>query len=470
MVTPIEQVSGNKRERVSRINTIAHEIHASEKAINLDGPQCDSSHQETMDAGIVKSNEKVTLRSVRVSNRKKSFHEESHLVKHKTRSIQTYRHSPHTKLRRKDTRVESRLSLLDSSADKLTADVSTKPSEDVKDTDNSPILILDDTIPPKLPSPDNKPSPVAVSRGSKRVALSHSFSFLNDSLSPHLLHNISKYKLIAPKSKSSPTVTQKCSKQTSKTTRVTHSKQVSNSNTPPKSRVRKPVSKYSSDESFDDQNVFSPLLDSSVKFPDNKRRTRNVKKAIHEEIQEEFNHYRTSNRITQRKSRKSISNSQRKILPKKPCLSPDNCISTKQCIRKEGNTQDGVQAFEFSIQSGIRPLEKHLYSYEQNLTNYYSGNQMKSFEMKNDRIKELFYEMKDLMTSEEECLHTQFRDWYLETRNLVATVSEVQVAENELKITLQSQFQLAVEGIFKHIQKQQITCMKKRIQSFMIKI
>ena len=95
---------------------------------------------------------------------------------------------------------------------------------------------------------------------------------------------------------------------------------------------------------------------------------------------------------------------------------------------------------------------------------------MKSYEMKNDRIKEIFYEMKDLMTSEEECLHTQLRDWYLETRNLVATVSEVQVDENELKITLQSQFQLAVEGIFKHIQKQQITCMKKRIQSFMIKI
>ena len=64
------------------VNTIAHEILVSEKAISLNGPQCDSSHQETMDAGIVKSSEKDTPRSVRVSNRKKSYHEESHLVKH----------------------------------------------------------------------------------------------------------------------------------------------------------------------------------------------------------------------------------------------------------------------------------------------------------------------------------------------------------------------------------------------------
>ena len=55
-------------------------------------------------------------------------------------------------------------------------------------------------------------------------------------------------------------------------------------------------------------------------------------------------------------------------------------------------------------------------------------------------------------------------------RNLVTTFSDVQVAENELKISLQSQFQLAVEEIFQNIRKQQITSMKKRIQSFMIKI
>ena len=258
VVTPIEQISGNKRERMLRINTIAHGINRSEKAINLDGPQCDNSHKETMDVEIMKSNEKITPHSVRVSNRKNSFHEESHLVKHRVRSRQTYRHSPHTKLRRKDTRVKSRLSLLNSSADKVAADVSTKPSENVEIIDNFPISILDDTIPPKLSSPSNNLSPVAVSKGNKRVALSHSVSFLNDSLSPHLLYDISKYKRIAPK--------------------------------------------------------------------------------------------------------------------------------------------------------------------------------------------------------------------YLETRNLVTTFSDVQVAENELKISLQSQFQLAVEEIFQNIRKQQITSMKKRIQSFMIKI
>ena len=100
VVTPIEQISGNKRERMLRINTIAHEINRTEKAINLDGPQCVNSPKETMDVEIVKSNEKDTPHSVRVSNRKKSFHEESHLVKHRVRSRQTYRHSPHTKLRR----------------------------------------------------------------------------------------------------------------------------------------------------------------------------------------------------------------------------------------------------------------------------------------------------------------------------------------------------------------------------------
>ena len=67
----------------------------------------------------------------------------------------------------------------------MTADVSTKPSEDVEIIENSPISILDDTIPLKLSSPSNNSSPVAVSKGNKRVALSHSVSFLNDSLSPH---------------------------------------------------------------------------------------------------------------------------------------------------------------------------------------------------------------------------------------------------------------------------------------------
>ena len=353
----------------------------------------------------------------------------------------------------------------------MTADVSTKPSEDVEIMDNSLISILDDTIPPKLSSPSNNPSPVAVSKGNKRVALSHSVSFLNDSLSPHLLHDISKYKRIAPESKSSPTVTHKSCKQTKNTTRVTQNKQVSNNNTSLKSRVRRPVSIYSSEESSDNnQSVFSPLLDSSVKLSVNKRRTRNVKKAIHEATQDKFNQDRSSNRITQQKSRKSISNYPRKILPRKPCLIPNNYISTRKSIHKKSKTQDCVQDLEFRIQSGIRPFEKHLCSYEQNLKNYYSVNQIKSFEMKNDKIKELFYQMKDLMTSEEECLNTQFRDWYLETRNLVTTFSDVQVAENELKISLQSQFQLAVEEIFQNIRKQQITSMKKRIQSFMIKI
>ena len=177
-----------------------------------------------------------------------------------------------------------------------------------------------------------------------------------------------------------------------------------------------------------------------------------------------------STNVTQQKSRKSISNYPRKILPRKPCLSPNNYISTRKSIHKESKTQDCVQDLEFRIQSGIRPFEKHLCSYEQNLKNYYSVNQIKSFEMKNDKIKELFYQMKDLMTSEEECLNIQFRDWYLETRNLVTTFSDFQVAENELKISLQSQFQLAVEEIFQNIRKQQITSMKKRIQSFMINI
>ena len=63
VVTPIEQISGIKRETMSRINTIAHEIHLTEKAINLDGPQCDNSHKETMDVEIVKSNEKETPHS-----------------------------------------------------------------------------------------------------------------------------------------------------------------------------------------------------------------------------------------------------------------------------------------------------------------------------------------------------------------------------------------------------------------------
>ena len=264
VVTPIEQISVNERERMLRINTIAHEIHRTEKAINLDGPQCDNSPKETMDVEMLKSNEKDTPRSVRVSNRKNSFHEESHLVKHRVRSRQTYRHSPHTMLRRKDTLVVSRLSLLNSSADKMTTDVSTKPSEDVEIIHNTPISILDDTIPPKLSS-SNNPSPVAVSKGNERVALSHSVSFLNDSLSPHLLHDMSKYKRISPKSKSSPTVTHKSCKQTKKTTRVTQNKQVSNNNTFLKSRVRRPVSIYSSEESSDNnQSVFSPLLDSSV--------------------------------------------------------------------------------------------------------------------------------------------------------------------------------------------------------------
>ena len=95
VVTPIEQISGNERERMLRINTITHEINRTEKAINLDGPQCDNSPKETMDVEIVKSNEKDTPHSVRVSNRKNGFHEESHLVKHRVRSRQTYRHYPH---------------------------------------------------------------------------------------------------------------------------------------------------------------------------------------------------------------------------------------------------------------------------------------------------------------------------------------------------------------------------------------
>ena len=64
VVTPIEQISGNKRERMLRINTIAHEIHLTEKAINLDGPQCDNSPKETMDVEIVKINENETPHSV----------------------------------------------------------------------------------------------------------------------------------------------------------------------------------------------------------------------------------------------------------------------------------------------------------------------------------------------------------------------------------------------------------------------
>ena len=304
-----------------------------------------------------------------------------------------------------------------------------------------------------------------MSKGNKRVALSHSFSFLNDSISPQLLRNLSKYKRIAPKSDSSPPVTHKPCKQTRKTTRVTH--------TPPKSRVRKPVSKYSSEESCDDQSVFSPLLDSSVKFPVNKRRTRNVKKATDEETRNESitsHPDRTLNRKTQQKSRKSISNSPRKILPMKPCLSPNSYIPTRKSVRKESRMEEDVRTLEFRIQSGVIPFEKQLFTYERNLKRYYSSNQIKSVQVKNDKIKELFYQMKDLMTSEEESLHTQFRDWYLETRHLVSTISDVQSAENELKIGLQSQFQLVVEGIFKNIQKQQITSMKKRIQSFMIKI
>ena len=54
VVTPIEQISWNKREKMLRINTIAHEINRTEKAINLDGPQCDNSPKETMDVEIVK--------------------------------------------------------------------------------------------------------------------------------------------------------------------------------------------------------------------------------------------------------------------------------------------------------------------------------------------------------------------------------------------------------------------------------
>eukprot|EP00800_Vazella_pourtalesii_P006673 TRINITY_DN1874_c0_g1_i5.p1 TRINITY_DN1874_c0_g1~~TRINITY_DN1874_c0_g1_i5.p1 ORF type:complete len:156 (-),score=28.49 TRINITY_DN1874_c0_g1_i5:271-738(-) len=154
----------------------------------------------------------------------------------------------------------------------------------------------------------------------------------------------------------------------------------------------------------------------------------------------------------------------------KPCLSPNSYIPTRKSVRKESRMEEDVRTLEFRIQSGVIPFEKQLFTYEQNLKRYYSSNQIKSFQVKNDKIKELFYQMKDLMTSEEESLHTQFRDWYLETRHLVSTISDVQSAENELKIGLQSQFQLAVEGIFKNIQKQQITSMKKRIQSFMIKI
>ena len=71
---------------------------------------------------------------------KKSFHEQSHLVKRTARSRQTYNHSTTSK-RRKDTQAESRTN---PQGDKVA--VSTKPCEDVEIIDNSPISISDDTI------------------------------------------------------------------------------------------------------------------------------------------------------------------------------------------------------------------------------------------------------------------------------------------------------------------------------------
>ncbi|KAI6648005.1 Synaptonemal complex protein 2 [Oopsacas minuta] len=486
---PVDQTTGNNREKASRLEIITQELQRSEEITS-------SITKQTMDTSVHKISENTdnvdhieeicidTPQSVRVSNLKKTFHEESHLLKRRAKSRRICGHSPPTKLRKtsKDRLQESicsRLNVLEVLREKVKENENVKGKENVEIVDDSPISIRDDTSPFKLTSTNTTPSPFPVHKGKKKIALSHSFSSLNDSFSPLLLHNISRYKRIAPKSDNSPVETRNPLKYTKQATRITQQKRNTNTTTPQKTRVRKRAAKYSSPDSSD-QSVFSPVLDRSFKLPSNRTRSRNDKKNStgkrarndDSEIQDESMLVDTfdeknitsskSKKSIQQKTRKSVtlkSNSLKNILPFTSGINPNNSISTK-------HSSNQIQSFKIYVPSALKPLDKNLHNYERNLKTVYTPKP----DSKNDTVKQLFIQMKELMATEHERMYSLYKDWYLETRKLITTISEAQQSENELKLELQNECKNAINEIYKTIQKQEVSVMKKRIKSFIIKI
>ena len=507
-----EDSIGIQREKRSRIENVTDETVSGSKSncllteTNVENCKDNSgnNNQDKSEGNLV-----ATPRSVRISNSKKAIHEQSHPHKPTNKMQRTYTHCPPNKIRKiaaesNDVQISSVTSEPKPQTVK-TCNVGQSVNDSginltgigqlLNTTANS---ILNDTSVQNtslIGKTNNIKSPLPLVKGNKRIALSNSFTSLNDSLSPQILQNMSKFKRIAPKS-ISPNDTQTLNTSIKQlTTRITQQKPITTQTTPPITRLRKSrrrkqrAMRFSPDSSTDSNKYnFSPTPVSSDEFPANRTRSRNVSNiSFGNKVTRSKCHLENESMVTTRfyekvttsKSKKKVQQNTRKIAKRKSgspiqarhCLDSSNLMETTKAFGIQASKPIEIKSFEFKLNQTGKPIEKHLKNYENNLKNVYSKKLIKtSGVVNNSKVKEVFYEMKELLSGENDAMYSQYRDWYLETRNLITSVSELRPEENEMRNSLYTQFQVAVDKVHRNIQKQQISAFKKRIQSFMIKI
>ena len=527
VTTPVDDRNGNPREKRSRIETVSNEIVKGEEAkLKSDAKQIALTETEGEENSVInenisennipesciQENRVATPRSIRVSNSKKTFHEESHLLKPRDKTRQTYGQCPPKKLRKiAPESNENKTDPVNTKSNPVVITCKDRAIENGNITgihldlteinellNNTPISILDDTSNLKL-SMINKTnsvaSPLPLVKGNKRIALSNSITSLNESLSPQMLQNMNKFKRIAPKS-ISPSVTPNVTIPAKRATRITKQKRGTTQTTSPiaqfyNTRTRKQcTNRFSPENSSDNQSGFSPMLESSCEFPANRTRSRNVAiiypankvnvfRSKYCMENESMVTTRYIEKVTTSKSKKQIQQKTRKISKRKPgspiqdvrCLDSSDLIATTKSFGIQASKPTEIPSFEFKINGTGEPIENYLKNYENNLKNVYFKKLTKPTGAGNStKVKQVFNQMKELLCSENDAMYSQYRDWYLETRNLIATISEIRPTENELRNSLYTQFQLAVNQVHQNTQKQQVSAFKKRIQSFIIKI
>ena len=521
-----EDKIGIQKERRSRIEYITNEILNVEKSNSNSGTKRVSLTETKADENTVQNedisaniedkcsqeNLVATPRSVRISNSKKAIHEESHLVKPRNKMQSTYGHCPPNKIRK--IASESNENQIDSVNTKLIPATAITLSNRVSKNGNtsgislteigqllnkSAISLLSDTSAQRnslIGKINYVTSPLPLAKGNKRIALSSSLASLNDSFSPQILQSLAKFKRIAPKS-ISPNDTQNVDIPTKQAARITQHKRNTTQTTPPTTHLRKSLRRkqcairFSPGSSSDNQSSLSPIPDSSCEFPANRTRSKNVeissprnrlkngfRSKCHME-DESMVTTRFYEKLTTSKSKKQVQQKSRRISKRKSgspiqgiqCLDSSSLIATTKSFGIRESKPIEVQSFEFKLNQSGKPLEKYLKNYENNLKNVYSKKLTKPPGTCNStKVKQVFNQMKELLSSENDNMYSQYRDWYLETRNLVTSISEIRPTENELRNSLHTQFQVSVEQVYQNIQKQQVSAFKKRIQSFMIKI
>ena len=499
--TPVDIVAVGENSEVKidaqRANSVKHEIEKGEESlerrITTVTPQSNTNGSNNDKTRFPDSNTRSTTpRSIRMSSCRRGRHEISRSYKPRAAKVPKKVLTPPSKIN----------APTPMSVDPVTPPIESNEPIQISSNSSSPlnhntqkanttktlsVSILPIDLTNSEDSANSSPSPVSV--GSKKLALSAS-SLSYQILSPVLMQG--KYRRIKPRDTPAQNEIETEERNEKKATRVTQTRPPTKQklsppvkHRPPRQRSRKFSPIFTSEDSNSPIRKYALTRSQSrnchLKSPQNQKNDLSGIQGGYIFPAQSFEKTASNNRNSRRSRKRDspkitlVSDFPAKCNYKQLSRDSIGSISSSSLLQLQTkNAPLPIRSFSFKSDNSnssdrMNSLEKHLQQYEENLK-LFSHSLVAIDRSRSERVKKLFVEMKQLMGNENRDVLNKYNDWYHETRNLVAAISEMRQFDLESKSDLHKQFQQAVKQMEHSIQKEQVSAIKKRIHSFFIKI